>query len=376
MAMKYFLIIGISQGIFLSIILTYKSRLKGNNAWLIALFVLLIGIVISAPLLNDWLGEPIGSFMVDPLIWLIGPSFYLYILSFSKKQRPIDYLLHSLAFLVYIPVLYFFFVQNVTAGLKRPELQKVYSSTFLVTIGLLKFFHLFVYVFLSFKALTKHKKKVKQVFADLAGKDLAWLRYMLAAFVFLSVVSLLLYILALQYPQYQDQLSLLNLALLSVFILTISFYAFHQNTLFDYDMYADKPQQLEDLIIKDEGPKYEKSGLKEEEVQEIKQKIQAFIQEKRYLNPNVTLGSMSENIGVYPHKVSEVLGKHMQTSFYDLINSHRVDDIKNAIHDPAFSHLTILSIAYDFGYNSKSTFNTAFKKFTGTTPSAYKNVSA
>ncbi len=112
-----------------------------------------------------------------------------------------------------------------------------------------------------------------------------------------------------------------------------------------------------------------------EEAREVTEKVEAFIQAKGYLDPNVTLGVLSDNIGAPPHKISEVLSKYMDTSFYDLINKHRVEDIKKAIQDPALSHLTILSIAYDLGYNSKSTFNAAFRKFTGMTPSAFKKAS-
>lgn len=151
--MKYFLIIGVSQGLFLAIALIYKSIAKKNNAWLISVFVLLISGIISGTLLNDLLGEPVGSMIVDPLILLIGPSFYLYILSFSRKLSLRNYLIHGLAFLLYLPVLATFYSQNLSADLPQPSLQSVYSSTFAISIGLLKFAHLFVYVFLSLVVL-------------------------------------------------------------------------------------------------------------------------------------------------------------------------------------------------------------------------------
>ncbi len=369
--MHYFLVAGLSQGLLLSILLIYKSASKRNNAWLIGMFVLLITAVISGPMLNEWLGEPLGSLLVDPLILLIGPSFYLYIRSFTHHLKGGDYLLHTLVFLLYLPVLAVFYTQQVSGATSPASLQAVYSSGFSVAIGLFKFLHLFFYVHLSFMALRRHRAKVERAFADLMGKDLAWLNYMLGAFIFLVAISLLLYVAALRHPDYQHQLTLLNLGMLSVFILTISFYAFHQHTLFDYAGSRAAAESLEAVV--EDGPKYEKSGMRPEEAAEISAKIEAFIAAKGYLNPNLTLGSMAEDIGVFPHKISEVLSKYRDTSFYDLINRHRVEDIKQAIHDPARSHLTILSIAFDFGYNSKSTFNAAFKKFTGMTPSAFKS---
>lgn len=368
--MKYFLIFGIGQGLLLAFTLFYKSAAKQNNAWLIGFFVLVISGIISGPILNEIVGVRTATFLVDPLILLIGPSFYLYILSFSKKLNARDFVLHGAAFLLYLPVLAVFYSKAVGPALSQPSLQAVYSSGFAVSIGLLKFLQLFIYVFLSFSALRAHKAKVKRVFADLAGKDLAWLNYMLGAFLFLVAISLLIYVVALQYPASQNQLTLLNLALLSAFILTLSFYAFHQHTLFDYAA----AKVLEKVLAGQNEPRYEKSGMTPEEAAAIEERIEAFIRDKGYIDPNVTLGSMSEKIGAPPYKISEALSKYMNTSFYDLINKHRVEDIKKAIHNPALSHLTLLSIAYDFGYNSKSTFNAAFKKFAGMTPSAFKNI--
>lgn len=373
--MNYFLIIGISQGLLLALALLYKSSIKRNNAWLIGIFVLLTTAVIAGPLLNESLGEPKGSFLVDPLILLIGPSFYLYILSFSRSLRLRDLIQHGTPLVLYIPVLVFFYITRFSSPSPQLSFQAAYSSGLAVSIGSFKFLHLFAYIGFSFWALRQHRVKMKRVFANLEGKDLAWLRYMLGAFIVLTLVSLALYAAALHYPAHQYRLTLFNLSLLSVYILTLSFYAFHQNTLFDYAGDPAAARDMEQVVAEpEERPRYEKSGLKPEEAAEIAEKIEAFIQAKGYLNPEVTLGSMSEAIGVFPHKVSEVLGKHLNTSFYDLINRNRIEAIKQAIHDPAYAHLTLLSIAYDFGYNAKSTFNAAFKKFTGATPRDYKNL--
>ena len=59
-------------------------------------------------------------------------------------------------------------------------------------------------------------------------------------------------------------------------------------------------------------------------------------------------------------------------SFFDFINSYRVEEVKKQLADTAMANRNILGIALDCGFNSKATFNTAFKKFTGMTPSAYQ----
>lgn len=112
--------------------------------------------------------------------------------------------------------------------------------------------------------------------------------------------------------------------------------------------------------------------MKEEEVELINQKIEQWMESKNYLNPNVSLANLAEAIQVPSYRISEVLGKYRKTSFYDLINSHRIHDIQQALFDSNYAHLSILGIAFEFGFNAKSTFNTAFKKFTGMSPSEFK----
>jgi AraC-like DNA-binding protein len=71
-------------------------------------------------------------------------------------------------------------------------------------------------------------------------------------------------------------------------------------------------------------------------------------------------------------KVSEVLSTRLKTNFNDLVNSYRVEEVKAKLISPQFSHLTIFGIALESGFASKSSFNRAFKKNTGFTPSEYK----
>ena len=63
----------------------------------------------------------------------------------------------------------------------------------------------------------------------------------------------------------------------------------------------------------------------------------------------------------------------MRQNFFDYVNNYRVEEFKKLVNDPAKKDDKLIFLAYDAGFNSKSTFNTAFKKFTGQTPSDYRN---
>ncbi len=370
--MNSLLAIGFFQGLILSVLLFLKAWQKKNHVWLMGAFVLFTSAFIAGPLINQWIGEPWGSFLVDPLLLLIGPSFYGYIRSLSRPERGHQLKVHLIPFFLYLPFL-IYFALTVFAVQPNPQYMKeIYSSSYAVAMSIFKFGHLLTYVSLTFGELKRHQKRIEQVFANLKGKDLQWVRYLLTTFLLLSLLSLGIYLVAIQRPAWQNQLTLFNLVLISLYLITITFYAFQQGTIFDLDLsQVGEPRELPTLW-ETTDPKYEKSGLRETDVTEISQKIDQWMLGKGYLDPEVNLARLAEAIQVPYYRISEVLGKYRKTSFYELINSHRIKDIQQALSDPNYAHLSILGIAFEFGFNAKSTFNTAFKKFAGMSPSEYK----
>lgn len=119
--------------------------------------------------------------------------------------------------------------------------------------------------------------------------------------------------------------------------------------------------------------KYVNSSLSEKEKERYIASIFDYMdKESPYLNPSLTLQQLSNALNIKTHHLSEILNDHINRSFYDFINLYRIEAIKKKIIDPKESHKKILSLAYEFGFNSKSSFNNAFKKQTGLTPSEFK----
>lgn len=99
--------------------------------------------------------------------------------------------------------------------------------------------------------------------------------------------------------------------------------------------------------------------------------------EKLYLNAELSLKLLAEHINIHPNKLSWLLNKHIGKNFNDYINSFRVEDFKTKALDPVNKHLTLLGLAYESGFNSKSVFNASFKKREGTSPRSWlKSASA
>lgn len=93
---------------------------------------------------------------------------------------------------------------------------------------------------------------------------------------------------------------------------------------------------------------------------------------KIYRNPNLSLSSTAEMLGISACYLSSMINSIINTSFIDYINGYRVTDVKNNLHAGRYKHYTILSVGLEAGFNSKSTFYTAFRKHTGMSPSDYK----
>ncbi len=109
---------------------------------------------------------------------------------------------------------------------------------------------------------------------------------------------------------------------------------------------------------------------------ELKQKgiwLKKAIKENRYYQDSeLSLSSLSEKLALTPHELSRIINTVLKKSFNDFINEYRVAEVIKRMQDPAYDGITLLGIAYDSGFNSKSTFNLIFKKMTGKTPAEYK----
>jgi AraC-like DNA-binding protein len=95
--------------------------------------------------------------------------------------------------------------------------------------------------------------------------------------------------------------------------------------------------------------------------------------DKLYQDHKISLVKLSRGLSLKPHIVSQVINDQLSCNFNDLINSYRIEDAKEMLHDPGKNNITIASIAYDCGFNTLSAFNTAFRKFTKMTPSQFRN---
>ena len=95
--------------------------------------------------------------------------------------------------------------------------------------------------------------------------------------------------------------------------------------------------------------------------------------EKLYQETELTLQQLSDKLQLPTYQVSQAINDGLKKNFYDLVNGYRVEEAKRLLRDPKNMNYTVLSVGFDAGFNSKTTFNTVFKKFTGYTPTEFRN---
>ena len=120
--------------------------------------------------------------------------------------------------------------------------------------------------------------------------------------------------------------------------------------------------------------KYEKSSLKQEEAKAYAAKLQKYFHEHRpYLNNELRLKDIADELKVPSYHLSQVINKELHTTFFDFVNKHRIETAKSLIEQKP--EASMLQVAFDSGFNNKTSFVNSFKKFAGTTPSTYRQQS-
>ena len=120
--------------------------------------------------------------------------------------------------------------------------------------------------------------------------------------------------------------------------------------------------------------KYKKSSLvKEDKVIILEAISNQMKMEKYFLKSTASLSGLAKSINETPHHVSQVINEKLELSFFELLASYRIKEAKEILNTELGKKLTIEEVAERVGYNSKSAFNTAFKKITSETPSSFRD---
>ena len=366
--MEEILYIGITQTLFAGILIAVKKpRIYANQILAAWLFIICIEMIIV--LLNLTLVE---LYSVKILPYTYGPLLLLYA-KFMTTEKPHfnpRYLWHFVPFIIFLIASLIFIHERVMHGTDGFLVTDRFVS-FRIVYGVTFFVSITAYSIATFVIISRHQKRLKELVSFSSDKiTLQWLLGISITF-YVGYVIMFIFggidIIVGFMPFDPYELSFISLTLLS-FLFGV--FGFHQPGIFEEVV---RPQDhIELLEIEPDNKKYQRSGLRQKDVSDLVNKIRKYmIIEKPYLDRELTIYDLSDQLKISRHILSEVINEHMGMNFYTLVNEYRINEVKERMKSDEFRNLTILAIAYDSGFNSKSSFNTIFKEKTGQTPSEY-----
>lgn len=362
------LFLGLTLGIFL---LLNKSAKNSANVYLGFLILLSVCYFGQGFLLRFDLLEKFPHIIGTPMMvnFLIGPLTYLYVRACTQKgfqMRPILWLHFLPVVLVTLYELPFFLQSGSEKIIYLNNLVEnggTESNLFWERVAVS--FHSIIYFGLAINLLFQYKKHLNNMTSSIDRAFHSWV----FIFIIIHAIPVITAIFSFVFNDHGNYTFLV--LLLGFFIFSLAVYI---AILVKPELFHSFPHQM--LIpesTEDKTQKYENSNLQEEKKDKFLQKVLDHIdKEKPFLSQELTLKDLAEQTKIPPHHLSQVINEKASCNFLDFINSYRVEEAKKLLSNDTSKQFTILSIAYDAGFNSKSTFYSAFKKHAGTTPSGFR----
>jgi AraC-like DNA-binding protein len=366
--MSVVFLIGGVQAFFLAFVFAYNKSpvlaARFLKVWITFLGIHLTVVYLSAT--GFFKHHPQYFSLTTSLLLLEGPFLYFYVLLATNKiqKLKIGFLAHAFPFLFFTS--YFFYRINLPAVVDRYELIRNIlsdSSNIIVQVfGLFNHLHLIVYLILSIRAIRQYTRQISDEFSYTDDINLAWLKNVIVGMTAISVLIVAGLILSdLFLFTSHDFKAYMIYSAFSALPFYLSFFAIRQKIIYPT------------AIAENFGSKYESSGLSKDDSKELASTLEELMKRKQlHLNAKLALKDLAAELSIHPKRLSQVINENFNQNFFNYINTYRVEEFKKRVHGKKFDHYTLLSIGLDCGFNTKSSFNSIFKKFTGMTPSEYK----
>jgi AraC-like DNA-binding protein len=376
--MEIIFIIGMGLAFFFQILLLQKKG-KSASDRILAVWMFVIGLHLFSAYATiqglhfQW---PFFIFIFIPFPMLHGPFLLLYLMSLTrsgKKVRWYDFL-HFLPYcLGMIPYFRILNKSGIDAIVQLEDWGFGEIPWSFIMVGFGTQFSGIIYAVISYVLLQQHQKRIKNHFSYEEQVSLDWLRYLIFGIGFIFVVVIISVL-------FEETFGLLSpegrgfmiFTAVTFFVVFIGSFGIRQESIFsDTPSLSEKTDNL-NLSEKD-VERYQRSGLKKEDIDHYFQQLLVYMEEEKpFLESRLSLNQLAAYLDMSPNHLSQVINEKSNQNFYQFVNSYRISTFQNKLKDPSNEHLTLLAIALDCGFNSKSSFNHIFKKMTGQTPSQYQ----
>jgi AraC-like DNA-binding protein len=366
-------IIGIIIASFLFCLLLFKKKKEPADSIMITWIGIIITHLFLFYALNSGLSykfpQTLGLILPVPLLHQV--LLYFYTIELTRKETLTikKILLHLIPFFILVGLAIPFFTlppeEKVKIFQNEGKGFEWYSNIQIIVILISGF----IYTFASLVEIQKHRKRIQQFVSNTDKMMLKWLEYLAIG---LGIIWLLTIF-------FDDQVIISSVV---AFVLFIGFFGINQVPVFNTQWEIDNTNQSSrDISISSETSsadnvktvlRYAKSGLKEEEATKILERLEEMMRkEKPFKDSELTLSDLAQKLAIQPNQLSQAINSITGKSFYHYINSCRIEEFLAIAALSENSKYTYISLAYDCGFNSKTTFNKYFKLQTGQTPSEH-----
>ena len=367
------------QAFFIAVILFLQRKSLARASVFLGWLMLSFAITIFSYVLY-WTGYnydfPYLNMAYHPLMFVAGPLFYLYIRNVVTKNKYKETIANANGIgetdkalrlmlrtdkrkniLHFAPAILCFLLLSpwILRHYITINMLEVPNSLFQIGTNYhAKVIHLIIYAFLSFRIVYGRGVEKENVHS--------WLQYLTWAFAG-YVLMILLYYILIRFPFFSPTWDYMISFAMSFFIFIVGFMGYLQPRI-------STGETVREIIV---PPKYQKSGLTENAELNLKKKIEELMQnEQFFINADFRLNDLAEAVGSSRHNVSLVINKYYNKNYFNFVNAYRIDYVKKMLHDPKYMKHTIIELAYEAGFNNKVSFNKAFKKQVGMTPTEYR----
>lgn len=353
------------HGFVLSVLFFRKKEGSRSSNILLSIFLALFSVT-----LVDYVAYWTGYQMVYPhftrisnsFTFLFGPILYLYVISILKPRQ----LFHNKQLIHFIPFMGLlitdlpFLILPATAKI---ELLQSFQASAEVSPGAmiipsLKILHLSFYAVLILIMVRYDGFRERINTSQIPNYSKHWLNVISYCFIGFTL-SYASYYLLINTIDFKIEYDYMISFAMTVFIFIVGYLGYM------------KPDAL---AMQESKPKYDNSNLTEAEAEQYVQKLlQAMESDEIYKEGSIRLKDLAEQLEIPSHHLSQVINDKLGQNFFEFINSYRVKEARKLLKDPENKNLTILHVAFESGFNNKTSFNRAFKEEIGITPSKFRD---
>ncbi|WP_343697500.1 AraC family transcriptional regulator [Flavobacterium sp.] len=364
--------------VFISLLLafflfTVKTENKLANR-LFAFFFILSAIDLSGFFFYEFIEEQLDIEVFRWTTCLLGmPLFYLFVLAvcYSDFQLKWKHLLHGFPFilvnLIFLPRFY------LAGEIEKIQFFKVHNQ-----MPEMLFFHAIVefqYVFYIvgvFLILRKYKELYLENYANTSFSTYVWLFQMTSVFLIAHIVVILKTLL--RYTDYNNTFIWANVLVGSIALLITCWFIMKALNHPELFRGINSKLKLTKDILPESTTKNDSENIQNDLIQTQIHALRDYMTEKEpYLDQSLTIQELANQINIPVRDLSVLINHHIDQHFFDFVNEYRIQKAMHILKDASKKELTVLEILYEVGFNSKSSFNTSFKKYTNLTPTAYRN---